>query len=183
MSLLTLKICRKQFPFLHSLVSFCIILFRRRTPDCLSPFLSTPPVIATTSWWGWSRWWSWGWWRWRWHLMMTKTSRRCHCRGWWPQEVGDNYIKKPGIGLRTRREVTFVRFMLITPPQWKQTDAWMGWKHSFIFCLLQIVQIHFRLFQNKKLCKYAFNSRHKVEGRHPRMLNLVIRAESPEPEA
>ena len=174
MSLLTLKICWKQFPFLHSLVSFCIILFRRRTPDCLSPFLSTPPVIATK-------------------LMMmilvniilvmTKTSRWCHCRGWWPQEVGDNYIKKPGIGLRTRREVTFVRFMLITPPQWKQTDAWMGWKHSFIFCLLQIVQIHFRLFQNKKLCKYTFNSRHKVEGRHPRMLNLVIRAESPEPEA
>ena len=78
-------------------------------------------------------------------LVMTKTSRWCHCRGWWPQEVGDNYIKKPGIGLRTRREVTFVRFMLITPLDWKQTDAWMGWKHSFIFCLLQIVQIHFLL--------------------------------------
>ena len=81
-------------------------------------------------------------------------------------EVGDNYIKKGGIGRRSRREVTFVRFMLITPLDWKQTDAWMGWKHSFIFCL------------SSKLCKYTFYSSHKVEEgegatTHPRMLKLV----------
>ena len=34
------KIFVKQFPFLHSLVSFCIV-FNRRPPDSLSPFLST----------------------------------------------------------------------------------------------------------------------------------------------
>ena len=89
-----LKIFREQFPFLHSLVSFCI-MFKRRPLDCLSP-LSLSTVIPT---------------------LMTKVMMimvrmmTSSCFG----EVGDNYIKKGGIGRRSRREVTFVRFMLITP--------------------------------------------------------------------